>query len=317
MTKKYKVQHNDYRDMFLAVCDDALNDNTEGWDVVYKVRNTLYRLNCKDRQFVLKCFAVPSVVKRFYYTFFCKSKACRAYENGLNILSKGNYTAGVVGYLEIVRYGLLGKSFFLTENLTGYKEIRNEMKGIGLTEKFTDALIGFIVDIHKKGICHKDLSPGNIMYSPDSLDFKIVDINRMQFFDSELDFETSARSLHRLSDGRWEILSELSRRYALARGFDPDMFALRVGYHADRFFVEKMYKWSVKRPERPHKNKVVYIAKLMFFVFAKKLRHLLGNCILSDRIKCFEARFYFKYLQYSDVRGVMTKKEGYKNKKTI
>lgn len=312
MTRKYQVKDNKDKETFLNICEDAINGNTARWDIIYKVRNTLYGIDMGGRQFVLKCFAVPSVFKRIYYSVLCKSKAFRAYFNGLKILQKGGYTANVIGYLEVVKWGLLEKSFFLTENLSEYSEIRKQMKGIDLTDAFSDALISFIADMHRNGIYHKDMSPGNILYREKDLDFKIVDINRMSFFDGELDFETSALSFYRLSDGKTEILSELSGKYAVARGFDPDLFVSCVSDYADRFFMKKMYKWSVTRPEKPHVNKLAYTANLLFFIFVRKIRHILGENMISSKIKNYESAFYFRHLQYNDVRGVMIRKEGYK-----
>lgn len=312
--KRYEVKIKDDERLFLDICNSALCRDTKTWKVIYKVRNTLYKLTSENRHFIIKCFSVPSAIKRIYYSFFGKSKAYRAYHNGLKIQDRGDYTADVIGYLEVFEFGLIKESFFLSEELSGYSEIRKQMKGIDLTEEFLESLINFIVEIHKKGIYHKDLSPGNILYMGEDYDFKIVDINRVEFFDSELSFEKSALSLYRLSDGRWEILSDISRRYALKRGFDVEQFHDMVSELADSFFIKKMYKWSIRRPEKPHKNKFAYVIKLLFFVFCKWLRHLLKKGHFCDKIKSFETDFYSKYLKYNDVRCVMPRKEGYKIK---
>ena len=91
--------------------------------------------------------------------------------------------------------------------------------------------------MHEAGICHLDYSPGNILIKQEKEEyvFKIVDINRMQF--GEMDIQQRAKNFSRvwLND---EDMKTIIREYAVLASYD----------------YEKMVK-SALEYSRKHKEK--------------------------------------------------------------
>ncbi|WP_252981496.1 lipopolysaccharide kinase InaA family protein [Aliarcobacter butzleri] len=122
------------------------------------------------------------------YTFFKKSKAQKSYEYALKI---NEFTPKPIGFIEFYKYGLLDESYFLSEKFDYNFTIREPLLDINFPNKneILKSFAKFTFDLHQAGIFHFDYSPGNILIKEENNNFifKIVDINRMKFFDLELD----------------------------------------------------------------------------------------------------------------------------------
>lgn len=155
---------------------------------IHKARNEIKIIDYKDKSLVVKAFKVPNLFNKIVYTFFRDTKAKKSYYNSLKI---SDFVPRAIGYIEFKKFGLLYDSYFVSEKFDYDFSIREVL----LDEKFDnrEAIFAefskFTFGLHEKGILHKDYSPGNILIKKEdnSYIFKIVDINRMEFKELEID----------------------------------------------------------------------------------------------------------------------------------
>ena len=134
-------------------------------DCIYKARNELRKFSYEGQWYVVKNYKVPLFINRIAYTFFRPSKASRAYEYALRLRSMGIETPAPVAYIELKSGGLLQHSFFVSENCSYPRMMREfEEGGIAGREDILEAFAAFTVDLHKKGVLHLDYSAGNILF---------------------------------------------------------------------------------------------------------------------------------------------------------
>ena len=153
-------------------------------DCIYKARNELRKFSYEGRWYVVKNYKVPLFINRIAYTFFRPSKASRAYEYALKLRSMGIETPAPLAYIELKSGGLLQHSFFVSENCSYPRMMREfEEGGIAGREDILEAFAAFTVDLHKKGVLHLDYSAGNILFDKqeEGIVFSIIDLNRMRF----------------------------------------------------------------------------------------------------------------------------------------
>lgn len=164
---------------------------------IHKARNEIKIIDYKDKSLVVKAFKVPNLFNKIVYTFFRDTKAKKSYYNSLKI---ADFVPRAVGYIEFKKFGLLNDSYFVSEKFDYDFSIREVL----LDEKFDnrEAIFAefskFTFDLHEKCILHKDYSPGNILIKKEdnSYIFKIVDINRMEF--KELDIDERLKNFSQL-----------------------------------------------------------------------------------------------------------------------
>lgn len=76
-------------------------------EVCWNRRNIVERVKAHDGfEVIVKRFKPVGFIKGLIYTFFRKSKARRAYENALYLLSQGVDTAFPIAYIEERRMGI-------------------------------------------------------------------------------------------------------------------------------------------------------------------------------------------------------------------
>ena len=96
-----------------------------------------------------------------------------------------------IGYIEFERFGLIGESYFISENFKYDFTIREPLLDKDFLQRETvfKAFAVFTFKLHEEGIFHLDYSPGNILIKKEDgyYIFKIVDINRMEFKALSLD----------------------------------------------------------------------------------------------------------------------------------
>lgn len=120
-------------------------------DCIYKARNELRKFSYEGQWYVVKNYKVPLFINRIAYTFFRPSKASRAYEYALKLRSMGIETPAPVAYIELKSGGLLQHSFFVSENCSYPRMMREfEEGGIAGREDILEAFAAFTVDLHKK-----------------------------------------------------------------------------------------------------------------------------------------------------------------------
>ncbi len=153
------------------------NNNT-----IHKARNEIKILTHANQKVVVKAFRVPHLLNRIIYTFFRASKAKKSYDNSLKI---SQFVPQAIGYIEFYKWGLLEKSYFISEHFNYDFTIREPLLDANFPQKkeIFKAFALFTFQLHQNSILHQDYSPGNILIkkTENGFIFKIVDINRMKF----------------------------------------------------------------------------------------------------------------------------------------
>ena len=182
---------------------------------IHKARNELKVISHNNVDTVVKSFKIPNIINKIAYTFFRASKAKKSYEYSLKI---GKFTPKPISYIEFYNNNLLEESYFISERFDYDFTIREPL----LDDNFEDkeevlrAFARFSLELHNNGIFHNDYSPGNILIKKenDGFTFKIVDINRMKFFNlSETDRAKNFSKLWARDDELKIIADEYTKHY--------------------------------------------------------------------------------------------------------
>ena len=217
---------------FIATLPEVFEQEGE---IIFQGRNVLKRFQIKGISFIVKRFKRPNWINRFIYVSFRSSKATRSYLNGLRLVEFGINTPYPVAYIEEYYWGL-SYSYYITLEEKGMKEIRCFCSGFGNGEPVgvLEAFGKFTADMHKKGVLHKDYSPGNILfaYRNGEIYFSLVDINRMKF--GVISEEEGYKSLNRLwfDDNGYK---RVALAYAKEAGYNMEHAWERIRFYKDKF----------------------------------------------------------------------------------
>ncbi|MDD2611222.1 MAG: lipopolysaccharide kinase InaA family protein [Bacteroidales bacterium] len=215
---------------------------------IYKSRNEVKTFNVEGMALNVKSYRKPIFLNRVIYTFFRHSKARRAYENALEVISRGFETPAPIAYIEIKKGGVLERSYFVSLQCP-YTRMFREFEGdsgISGCEDIIQAAGALVAALHDAEILHLDLSVGNILFEKDEtgIHFSLVDMNRMKF--RKIGREAGCKNFERLR-GDSDFFRVLADSYAKARGFDAEYCFKRMLHY---------YEKSVKtfRRKREFKN---------------------------------------------------------------
>lgn len=114
-----------------------------------------------------------------------------------------------------------------------------------------EAFARFTVQLHEKGIEHRDFNHGNILWDrtpAGAYRFQLIDINRMHFDDRPLSSRACMINLRRLSCPAVAFLYILDR-YAETRGWDVDDTLLRGTFFRLAFGRRKQLAQAVPAPQ--------------------------------------------------------------------
>lgn len=204
-------------------------NNYEGDRIIRAIRNVIGRVEVAGHDLVIKRYKVPTHFNRIMYTFFRKSKGRRAYEHAVRLKSAGFHTADPVAYIEIKEKGLFHTGYFVSlyvpYPLLDDFYTHDEPTRAQLLDDFTD----YTLMLHDKGIIHSDFNLSNVLYfrNGDKYDFSLIDINRMSF--GSRSKNKILKSFKTLTFKDWTCV-EMVEKYALARGWDPEVTASKVLY---------------------------------------------------------------------------------------
>ena len=213
---------------------------------IHKARNELKIITNAKIDTVVKAFKVPNIINRVAYSYFRDSKAKKSYEYSLKI---GDFTPTPIGYIEFYSSTLLKESYFISEKFEYNFTIREPLldKSFEDREEIFKAFARFSLKLHNAGIFHNDYSPGNILIKKENSEFlfKIVDINRMGFF--ELSQKDRAKNFSKLwaSD---DILKIIAQEYLKEYSAD-ESFIEEVLYFSNRNKKIKNFKKRLKGKE--------------------------------------------------------------------
>ena len=192
-----------------------------GGEVIYRQRNEIRVFDLPDgRRVNVKRYRVPPLPLRIIYTLFRAPKARRAYAYALRLREAGIETPAPLACLIERQGGLLGRSFFVSEQVDYGRDMYEF--GRGGTEGREDilrAFARFTARMHEGGFLHADYSPGNILFrkTQNGIDFCLVDLNRMRF--GRVSVRRGCENFARLWGGE-PMFRLLAEAYAEARGAD-------------------------------------------------------------------------------------------------
>lgn len=153
--------------------------------IIYEGRNRVARVVCDGKPLIVKEFKVPNIINRYVYVTLRKSKARRSFENALRLLQMDFGTPAPIAWMECRNTLSLGLSYYICEEVRG-KDLRS-LTAKPEAEPLIHALAREMGRLHSAGVWHKDFSPGNILYTSETREgkmlfkFYLIDLNRMQF----------------------------------------------------------------------------------------------------------------------------------------
>jgi len=212
-------------------------------NTIHKARNELKIIPHAGINTVTKAFKIPNFINKVAYSFFRDSKAKKSYEYSVKI---SNFTPQPIAYIEFYKFGLLRESYFISEEFKYDFTIREPLldKEFKNRDGIFKAFARFTLELHNNNIFHNDYSPGNILIKEQngSYIFKIVDINRMMFF--ELSQDDRAKNFSKL----WAddtILEIIAKEYQKHYSCDTN-FTNQVLYYSNKNKKVKNFKKRLK-----------------------------------------------------------------------
>ena len=177
---KYELSEESLKD-FLINIKEHFNKNK---NTIHKARNELKNISYNEIDIIVKSFKIPSLFKALIYSYLKDSKAKKSYLNAKTLLSLDIPTPKPLAFIEFYKNGLLKESFYLSKKQSYDFDIRKVLlnKDFKDRELILKNFAKFTLNLHNKGIYHKDYSPGNILIKKENniYEFIIVDINRLK-----------------------------------------------------------------------------------------------------------------------------------------
>lgn len=155
--------------------------------LIFEGRNKVYKLLWKGLNVNIKDFKIPGFPNDYVYTTLRKSKARRSFENAEEILKRGIPTPAPLAWIETKKDGKLNKSYYVSIQSSYPNNLRCwEKWDRKEAYEVLGAYAEFMLRIHRAGILHRDLSPGNVLWERDdktgAIRFQIIDLNRMKLY---------------------------------------------------------------------------------------------------------------------------------------
>jgi len=209
--------------------------------VLHNERNKIKVVNFNNEDYVIKAFKVPNIINRIAYRYFRASKAKRSYEYSLKVGAE--LCPEAIAYIEETHFLLLSKSYYISKCFNYDFEIRPVLKDKNFDNrtKILEEFADFTYLLHEKNILHRDYSPGNILIKKveTAYQFKIVDVNRMQF--KKLTQQDRLTNFARLmvDDETMEIIL---RQYAKCLKKPADEIVRLANQYRDQFAEKRAFK---------------------------------------------------------------------------
>jgi serine/threonine protein kinase len=210
---------------------------------IHKARNEIKIISFENKQFVVKSFKKPSLIKSIYYAKN-SSKAKRSYEYSIKLKE---FTPEAVAYIEFYENNRLSDSFYISEYFEYDYTIKEPLRQIGFKNK-NKVLSEFAIfssNLHDNGILHLDYSAGNILIKAkeDKYIFKIVDVNRMIFKTLSLNEKLKNFDMLWASD---ENMTIIATEYAKSNNLNIDMVVKKAIWYSFRLKLFKNFKKPLK-----------------------------------------------------------------------
>ena len=157
-----------------------------GGKTLYEGRNIVKLYTQNGQRITVKSYGHLTLFNRLIYGSLRKSKAERAFRHAIRLQCLGIDTPEAIASLEIRRFGMLRDSYFVSA-YTDYLPVSDITASFPQnpdSQNMLDQLVGFLVELHRTGVYHRDLHIGNILYRCDTRGncrFQLIDTNRMTF----------------------------------------------------------------------------------------------------------------------------------------
>lgn len=189
------------------------------------IKSFMVQWDGKEQEVVVKRYKQPNFFQKIAYSFFCSTKACRAYEHAIILQENGFATPEGYGYIETRRNGLIDYCYFISDvdNSHPISEQLNELQNFNMVLAADYA--HFVARLHQAGIIDVDLNAGNVLYQhqPNGhYTFSLIDTNRMKFFKGYPAMVECMENLTKFT-GRMDVFEYVAREYVRARGLDDAM----------------------------------------------------------------------------------------------
>ena len=214
---KYRKDEKMIRDM-LSRFDDPSYGVT--------LRNQRNVIKNIDDKYIIKKFVKITSANRTIYSFIRKTKAQRSYEYAQKYKNLGIETPDGIAYMETKRNNILRDCYYIYK-YSDFKEVAPFLKEPPTpeSEKVVLGYIHLIVEMHAKGIEHRDLNPTNILYQVNEktgeIEYQVLDINRTSFMGKPLtDHQRFGNLLRVCYDDYW--FRFIIANYEKEAGFPED-----------------------------------------------------------------------------------------------
>ena len=213
--------------------------------ILYDQRNEIRVVSFEGQDFVVKAFKIPNLINRIAYRYFRASKAKRSYLYSLKI--GGELTPEPVAYIENNKNLLLSKSYYISLYYNYDHTIREVLtcKTLDERESILKAFADFTYQLHEEEILHHDYSHGNILIKRESVgnttnyEFKIVDINRMEFRPLSLEMRLANFARINADD---EDMQTIITSYAKCMKLDSYKLFEQAQFYRDDFYQKRAFR---------------------------------------------------------------------------
>ena len=235
MTLKYKIHPDSplQKKDFLEIIDSFKDQGTVIDD---RGRNLIKSFQRKNVQINVKSFKVPHLINQVVYKYFRSSKAERSYDHACFLIDKNIGTPKPLAYFEYFNALGIQHSYYFSEHLKydlTYRELRGEPIYPD-QEKILRQFTQFTYSLHQEGIFFKDHSAGNtlIVKNGDDYLFYLIDLNRMDFYD--LDIDARMKNFSKLTEDL-DMVKVMSDEYANLSGLPYDSIFEKMWGHIAEF----------------------------------------------------------------------------------
>ena len=218
------IIHPDYHYLADFITHLPGNFDSDG-EMLYDHRNIIKRFKVGQSVVVAKRYRRPRLIQKIAYSFFRKSKAERAYLNGIELCRRGFITPHSIAYIEEKSNMLLEDSYYLCEN-DDTPPIADFIEGKPLDSLLIEDYGIFLGQLHQHGILHHDLNNTNVLCRKTDAGthtFSLIDNNRMDFYPEGAipPLEACMENLTRFT-GDMNLFRHVAEAYCNARKLPKD-----------------------------------------------------------------------------------------------
>lgn len=224
---------------FISALPDAFADG-QG-ETIYDQRNQIRRFRDQGLTLIVKRYKPVNAIQRVAYTFFRKSKACRAYLFAREFRQRGIDTPREVAYIETGSMGLFRTGYFVSLEAAGTETHLLLREVEDFSHELADAVAQQILAMHSRGVLHGDLNLSNFLCTEHDghYRFTMIDINRSHFTDGMPTDEACLQNMVRITHRR-DLYEYLIRSYARLRQWDEQQTADRALRLLEKFENRKI-----------------------------------------------------------------------------